>query len=236
VLRHQLAILLGRPPAAELGVADAALPVLPALPETGLPAELLARRPDVRAAQRRVNAADYRLGVAIANLLPTLSLSATGSYSGDQISNVFDTRMWSIAADVFGPIFEGHRRRAEVDRTRAVVADALAAYGQAVLGAFQEVEDALAQEREQIAFLTSLQEQVELAEATLREARLQYANGLGDYLNVLTALATVQRLERDELTARQQLVAFRIQLYRALAGTWPQGITRPEQTQTGDST
>jgi outer membrane protein TolC len=234
VLENQLAVLLGEPPGTQIARPPAALPALPPLPSTGLPAELLARRPDVRAAQLRVMSADNRVGVAIAALLPTLTLSATGSYSGRSIAEIFDLRFWSIAADVFAPIFEGHRRTAEVDRARAVLRELLTAYTQAVLRAFQEVEDALVQERRQRDFLVSLDEQVSLAEATLREARLQYANGLGEYLNVLTALSALQRLERDRLTAQQQLVAFRIQLYRALAGSWPADLIRKELPGSGE--
>lgn len=234
VLEHQLAVLLGEPPGADLPVPADALPELPPLPSTGLPADLLARRPDVRAAQLRVTSADNRVGVAIAGLLPTLRLSATGSYSGSSISDIFDLRFWSIAADVFAPIFEGHRRTAEVDRARAASGELLTAYAQAVLRSFQEVEDALVQEQRQREFLASIKDQVALADATLREARLQYANGLGEYLNVLTALSALQRLQRDRLSAEQQLMAFRIQLYRALAGSWPADLTRPELPDSGE--
>ncbi len=240
VLEHQLAVLLGRAPNSELPVPAADLPALPPMPDAGLPAELLDRRPDVRAARLRVESADLRVGVAVANLLPSLRLTAAGGYEGGQISDLFDARFWTLASDLTAPLFEGGRRRAEVDRARAALDEVVQFYGQTVLRALQEVEDALHAERHQREYVASLTEQVRLAGATLDEARMRYANGLSDYLNVLTSLAALQRLERDHLAARQQLISIRIQLYRALAGSWPEELTRtgevPDRIDAGDET
>ncbi len=93
-----------------------------------------------------------------------------------------------------------------------------------MLEAVREVEDALIQESKQREFLTSIELQIELADATLRQAKLRYANGLSDYLPVLTAVQALQRLQRVEVTARRQMISFRIQLYRALGGSWPEEL------------
>ena len=101
----------------------------------------------------------------------------------------------------------------------------LAAWGESVLRALEEVENALVQEDLQREHIGRLEDQSALAHAALREIRNRYVNGLTDYLDVLTALATVQGLERQELTARRQLLSLRIQLHRALGGTWTERLT-----------
>ena len=135
--------------------------------------------------------------------------------------------MWNLAANLVQPVFEGGRRRAEVRRTDAVKLERLNAYGAAVLTALREVEDALTQERQQRLFIDNLRVQVALARETLGQARQRYTNGLSDYLPVLTALQAQQNRDRDLLTARRQLISYRIQLYRALGGSWARELTFP---------
>ena len=150
VLEHRLAVLLARSPGDPSLPTGEMLPSLPPPPAIGLPATLLKRRPDVQAAQARVMAADNRIGAAIADQFPTLRLSASGGFrSFTDPTDLFDNFIWNIAGGLAGPLFDGLRRRAEVDRTKAVLEDQLLAYGQTVLTAFQEVEDALVQERQQ---------------------------------------------------------------------------------------
>ena len=183
------------------------------LPETGVPADLLKRRPDIRAAELRVIAADYRVAAAVADRLPAIRLTGNVGYQAHRSSDLFDGVHW---------YFGDEGSPAEVDRTKAVVDELLKAYGQALLVAFQEVEDALAQERNQHDYLGLLQKQVELARQTLDAAQARYVNGQGDYLPVLTALQSRQRLERAYLTAQRDLIISRIQLCRALGGAWAQ--------------
>jgi NodT family efflux transporter outer membrane factor (OMF) lipoprotein len=224
VLEHQLAVLLGRPPGKAPMPDRAKLPLVPPLPKTGVPAALLQRRPDVRAAHTRLVAADHRVAAAMADQLPAIRLTAESLYRGRTGENMFDSWTWNIGAGLVQPLFDGGRRAAETGRTRAVVAERLHAYGGTVLHAFQEVEDALSQEREQVAFLVSLAEQVRLSETTLKVAGRRYRNGMTDFLNVLTALQTLQNRQRDLLVAERQRITYRIQLYRALGGAWPKTI------------
>ena len=225
VLEHRLAVLLARSPSQPKLPMKATLPSLPAPPELGVPSTLLTRRPDVRAAQLRVAAADNRIGAAIADQFPTLRLSASAGYrSFTNIGDLFNDLIWTVAGGIAGPLFDGFRRRAEVDRTKAVLQDQLWAYGQVVLTAFQEVEDALVQEAQQQKRLYELDKQVALSKETLAQARTRYLNGLSDYLPVLTALTGLQQLEQSQLAARRGLLSFRIQLYRALGGGWTSEI------------
>jgi len=226
VLKHQLAALAGQTPRSETPQPAAALPQMPDLPATGLPAELLQRRPDVQAAYSRLAAADGRTAVAAAALLPSLRLGGRAGYQWGELHDLFENGMWSIAGGLTAPIFQGGRLRADVDRARAEAMQRLREYEQTMLTAFREVEDALVQEEQQRAFLSSLQEQVQLSEATLEQAQLRYKNGLNDYLPVLTALQSLQELQRQRLTARRELIRFRIRLYEALGGSWPAVMKR----------
>lgn len=218
ILRHRLAVLLGRAPRQPLGLEPDSLPALPPLPETGLPAELVRRRPDVQRAFLRLRAADADLAAAISNQYPRLSLTASLSTSNDGAATLFDDWVRSLAANLIAPLFDGGERDAEVDRTRALQNQRLYEYGQATLVAFQEVEDALIGERKQRERIDSLERQAELSGQAYRQLRLEYLNGVGDYIDVLTALDEDQRLRRELVAARLTLLERRIDLYRALAG------------------
>jgi NodT family efflux transporter outer membrane factor (OMF) lipoprotein len=228
VLSHQLAVLLGRPPASLDLDAAAVLPALPALPATGLPADLLGRRPDVRRAYQQVLASDRRLASARADRWPRLALSASGGLSSDELRDLVDDWIATIAAQLVAPLFDAGRRSAEVKRTRAVVSERLHGYGDVVLIALQEVEDALVRERQQRAFIESLDLQLELAQEALLRIRDRYIKGAVLYLDVLAALQSQQALSRNRLTAARELVAVRIALHRALSGGF--ALPAPPQT------
>lgn len=222
VLEHQLALLVGKPPGRlALGERDE-LPQVPALPSTGVPADLLVRRPDVRAAQKRVEAADYRVAVAVANRLPSLRLSGSAGFQDNSLGDLLKTPVWTIAGSLLAPIFNAGRLKAEVRRSEAEVRDLLYQFGQALLEAMVEVENALVQEKKQIEHLEALGKQVELANETLKQARARYRDGIGEqgFLQVLTSQQSQQQAELELLQARRQVLSYRIQLYRALGGTW----------------
>jgi NodT family efflux transporter outer membrane factor (OMF) lipoprotein len=232
LIEHRLAVLAGAPPQGFAATAGDTLPPPPAqVPGIGLPADLLERRPDVRAARRRVEAADYRVAVAVADRLPALRLRGSAGLQSTSLADFIASPLWSILASVTAPLFDGGRRAAEVERNRAVVEERLMGYGQVMLQAMVEVESALVQERRQLAYIAALQESVELSEATLREAQARYRQGLVDYLPVLAALQGLQRAELNLLLARRQLLSYRIQLCRALGGGWTQELVAPERQQ-----
>jgi NodT family efflux transporter outer membrane factor (OMF) lipoprotein len=218
VQRHELAVLLGRPPRAENLPEVRALPPLPPLPDTGLPAELVARRPDVRAAARRLEASDLDLDAAQADRLPALRLTASAAYASDDPGTLFDNWLLNLAAGLTMPLLDGGRRRAETDRTAAVREERVARYREAVLAAFREVEDALVRERRLREEAAALGEELDCGRKALTEARALYVKGQTDYLRVLTALASVQLLERRRISAEANLLRNRVALYRALGG------------------
>lgn len=218
VLEHQLAVLLGRPPQNEIAYVPDSLPELPPLPDTGIPAALLQRRPDVQSAFHLLQASDREVAAAISNRYPRLSISTSAQLRANNFDNLLEDWAYSLGGNLVAPLFYGGRLNAEVDRTQAVKNQRLYEYGQTVLVAFQEVEDALIQERKQLESIEVLEEQLELATSAYQQLEIEYFNGLSDYLAVLTALNQEQQLRRDLITANSLLLEYRIALYRALAG------------------
>jgi len=221
VLENQLAVLLGQPPNQLQFPQQTNFVDLPPLPQTGLPADLLQQRPDLRRAFHELLAADQRVAVALAERFPQLSLSATLETSGEHTRDLFDNWLGNLSANLLAPIFDAGERKAEVDRTRAAAAEKLHDYGQAILKAVAEVEDALVREKHQQEYLASLQKQLELADQVIRSLRDRYFKGAVDYQRVLDALLSQQSLQRNLLTSQRELLENRIALYRALGGGWP---------------
>jgi NodT family efflux transporter outer membrane factor (OMF) lipoprotein len=231
VLEHQLAVLLGRPPGSVSNGRPEKMLDVPPLPTPGLPADLIRRRPDLRAAERRVQAADHRVAAAIADQWPRLSLSADAATSGSRTRDLFDNWLATIAGNVTAPLFDAGLRQAEVDRTRAVLSERINSYGAEVLAALAEVEDALMQEARQSEYVDNLARQIDLSQKATERTLDQYSKGGADFTRYLTTLLNYQRLQRTYVAAQRDLVLFRIDLYRALAGSWP--LDRPQPAGTG---
>ncbi len=226
----RLAALTTRPRgelAAQIAAAPAALPTLPPVPATGLPVDLLDRRPDLRAARRRLVAADHRVAAAVADRLPSLRLQGGLSLSSVNLSDLIATPLWNLLASVTAPLFDDGRRSAAIDQQRAVVSERVARYGQALSTAMVEVEGALAQERHHVALVAELATQRELATATVRAAQDRYREGQIDYLPVLSAVQGEQRVELAALDASRRHLSTRVALYRALGGTWTRALVAP---------
>lgn len=217
-LEHALAVLLGKPPQEEMAPQDYSLPDLPPLPATGLTTDLVQRRPDILSAFNLLASADRELAAAIADQYPSLSFQATIFTEGETANDLFDEWIRNFTGNLVFPLFRGNALAAEADRAGALKRQRLADYAQTTLVAFQEVEDALIQEQKQADRIESLQTQIQLASQTYEQLRIQYFNGVTNYIDVLTALIEIQQLRRDLIAARLALLEFRIALYRALAG------------------
>ncbi|OYP35167.1 TolC family protein [Rhodopirellula sp. MGV] len=218
VLEHQMAILLGQLPQQATYATGRKLPELPPMPATGLPAELLKRRPDVRRDYLAFMAADRDLASAISDQFPRLNLTGSLLNSARRSEDLFRDWFVSIGAQLVGPLFDGGQRRAEIARTGAVVRQRFNEYGDTMLNAFREVEDSLAQEKYQIERLKHLRAQSKFADQAAELLLEQYYIGDADYLDVLSAITAEQRLQRETLTAQLELLLIRVSLYLALAG------------------
>jgi NodT family efflux transporter outer membrane factor (OMF) lipoprotein len=229
---HALAVLIGRYPAEDVAGELVVLPSPPVAFPAGLPSELLTRRPDLRAALLRVQANDEQLAVAIADRFPKINL--LGSYG--QSRNTFSVpsisgEFWNLAAGLTLPLIDGGRRRAEVERQQALLAESLAGYRQTVLVAFQEVEDALTRNatiERRIDYLVTAEQ---AAADALRLSIERYRYGLSEYLQVVTAQVFHFQIQGNLIAARRQMLSDRISLARALGGEWPM----PDENETLNS-
>ncbi|WP_369959333.1 efflux transporter outer membrane subunit [Pseudomonas benzenivorans] len=220
-LEHAIAVLVGVPPS-ELGIAPRdALPLLPQIP-VALPSQLLERRPDVAAAERRVMAANAQIGVAEAAWYPDLRLSASGGYRGSSFADwvSLPNRFWSIGPDLALTLFDGGARRAELQRSEAAYEQTVAEYRQVVLDSFREVEDRLVQLRVQEQEAQVQQQALEAARESLRLLENQYRAGTVDFNSVVNVQATALNNERSSLTLLGSRLTASVQLIAALGGGW----------------
>lgn len=226
VLEHQLATLTGQLPQSASFDPGTSLPELPPAPYTGLPLELVQRRPDVRSDYLAFVAADRDLASAVTAQYPRLSIGGALVNSATSSDNLLRDWFLSIGSQLIAPLFDGGERRAEVDRNAALVSQRFSEFRQSTLIAFQEVEDSLALEYFQIQRIERLNEQVELASQSTEQLRLGYfLTPDTNFLDYLSATQSQQRLQREILSARLDLVLIRVGLYLALAGDFD---TRPQ--------
>ena len=220
-LEHALAVLVGKSPQ-QFAIAPAIVQVKPPEIPVGLPSELLERRPDISAAERRIAAANAQIGVARAGFFPSLSLFGTGGYQGSVLSDLFSlpNRIWSFGGSLLETIFTGGKRRAASRQALAAYDASVADYRETVLTAFQEVENNLAALRILAEEANYQSDAVAAAEHSLFLAKNRYLNGITTYFEVVTAQTIALSNERlaVELLTRQLTAS--INLIKALGGGW----------------
>ncbi len=218
---HAIALLLGRPASTFSIIAQPFKPAAPAIP-SGIPSQLLERRPDIAAAERAVAAANAQIGVARAAFFPTVTLSGSAGFESTSLGNLVSgpSFAWSLGALAAQTVFDGGLRKATVAQYRAQYAGTVAVYRQTVLTAFQEVEDNLAALR----ILSQEQRQqnvaVEAARRTVNLATNRFQLGIDSYLNVVVAQATLLGNEQTEVILQIQQMTASVQLILALGGGW----------------
>ncbi|MCH7227256.1 efflux transporter outer membrane subunit [Verrucomicrobiaceae bacterium E54] len=218
---RQLEILLGRYPSAEL-VGRSTLPGVKSMPPAGLPSELLLRRPDILAAERRLAAAGRRRDEAFLAFFPSFSLTATAGQSTDQLRNIFDSAygVWSIAGQAAQPILQGGRLKSQLEARGAEEREALADLQQTVLRGFGEVETALAADRYLAARVTAIDSAFEMARDGAESARRDFTLGTGDVLTLLASENRRIELASQRLTLRRLRLENRVNLHLALGGDY----------------
>lgn len=220
-LEHAIAVLTGRPPAGFAIESAEHAPKPPAAP-SALPAELLERRPDIAAAERRVAAANAQIGVAEAAWFPTATLSASYGFQTAAAAQWFTlpSRFWSIGPALALQLLDGGRRAAASDQAIAAYDAAVANYRQVVLTGFQEVEDNLAALRilEEEARVQG--EAAAAAEKSLEYSLNQYKAGITTYLQVVSAQATALSAQRTSADILARRMTASVQLVKALGGGW----------------
>jgi NodT family efflux transporter outer membrane factor (OMF) lipoprotein len=218
---HAIAILIGKPPA-EFSLAAAPLNYQPPSTPIGLPSELLQRRPDIAAAERRVAEANQQIGIARAAYFPTVTLGGTAGFSGSQGSNWFTwpSGFWAVGPALAQTLFDAGRRRATSESARANYDASVATYRQTSLTAFQEVEDNVAALR----ILEDEAQQQEQAVASSKDSlhlfTNRYKGGVDTYLQVITAQTTELASERNAIDIQRRRLDASVLLIKALGGGW----------------
>jgi len=228
-IEHALALLVGRP-ASAFSITIAPLSAAPLVVPAGLPSELLERRPDIAAAERRVASANARVGVATAAFFPVLTLSASAGFESSVFGSLLagGSSFWAVGPALLVNVFDAGRRRAAADQARAAYDQASAQYRESVLSAFREVEDQLAALRildEEAAIQSRA---VDAAERSLTQATNRYRGGLASYLEVTSAQSAALANERAAVGIMTRRMNASVQLMKGLGGGW-QSSTLPLQ-------
>jgi NodT family efflux transporter outer membrane factor (OMF) lipoprotein len=220
-LEHAIAILTGKAPA-DLTIPPAPIAGQPPRVPVALPSELLERRPDIAAAERRVASANAQIGVAQAAYFPSLTLSASGGFQSSTLGKLFSlpSRFWSIGPALAETLFDGGRRRAATEQAKASYDEAVAVYRENVLTAFQGVEDNLAALRILDQETREQADAVASAERSLTLAKNRYEGGITSYLEVVTAESAALANERTAVDLLTRRMAASVNLVKALGGGW----------------
>ena len=220
-LEHAIAVLTGKPPAGfSLAVApfDARPPPVP----VGVPSDLLERRPDISAAERRAAAVNAAIGVARSAYFPRLVLGTSGGWQSGEAARWFDwpSRFWSIGPELAATLFDNGVRRAQTEQADAAFDEAVAHYRQTVLAAFQSVEDNLAALRVLDQEAREQRTAVDSSLHLLDLANIRYRTGIASYLNVITAQTALLSNREAELQIQLRQMISSISLVKALGGGW----------------
>jgi NodT family efflux transporter outer membrane factor (OMF) lipoprotein len=218
---HAIAILTGKPPA-ELTIPPAILTAPPPSVPIAVPSELLERRPDIAASERRVASANEQIGIAMSAFYPTVALSGSVGFENISIASWFTWpgRIWSVGPSLAQTLFDAGRRKAIVAEDQASYDSTVAAYRQTVLTAFQQVEDNLAALRILEQEAAKVQETVQAANRALTVSTAQYRAGTTAYLTVITEQAALLNAQDTATQVLTRRLTSSVLLIQALGGGW----------------
>jgi len=232
-LEHAIAVLAGKAPA-ELSIPAAPLKANLKRTPVSLPATLLERRPDIAAAERRVASANAQIGVARAAYFPALSLTGGGGFQSASLGSLISSSAftWSVGANLAQTLFDAGRRRAVTEQARAIYERTVAGYRQAVLTAFQDVEDNLST-------LRILEQEIEEQDAAVKSSQRyltlandRYRLGIDSYLNIIAAQTSTLNNQRTAVNLRTQQAVATVQLIKAVGGGWTAAQLEPTKSTT----
>ena len=220
-LEHAIATLIGKP-ASLFSMATNSLTAKPVPIPFTVPSQLLERRPDIAAAERRVAEANAQIGVARAAYFPTITLSGSVGYQGSSLGNLASGPglAWSVGSTLAQTLFDAGKRKAVTEQARARYQGTVANYRQAVLSAFQEVEDYLSALRIVSQELQQQNGAVESSQRYLTLANHRYSSGIEIYLEVIAAQTALLSNQRTAMSLRVQRMTASVQLIKALGGSW----------------
>jgi multidrug efflux system outer membrane protein len=215
---NDLRLLLGQTPGTVAHTDPAALAPPPTDLPTGIPSQLLERRPDIQQAEAELMAANANIGVARAQFFPQLSLSGEAGAGGENFANLFSAVLGS--GSITQPLFEGGRLRGQLELSKAQKQELVLNYQKTILGAFRDVSDALIAAQKTRDTREAQEKLVASAQDATRLARIRYQGGATSYLEVLTTDTNLFNAQLSLITAQQNEALTLVQLYSALGGGW----------------
>jgi multidrug efflux system outer membrane protein len=227
---HAVAVLVGQS-ASSLGVPVAPLRATPPPVPLGVPSDELERRPDISAAERLMAYQNAQVGIARSAFYPHITLSGSGGWQSRDLGTLLNapSLFWSLGADALQPIFEGGRNRANLAAARAAYDQSVANYRQAVLTAFQEVEDGISNLSTLSQALATQGAAVDDARRALAIANNRYIGGVTSYLDVINAQTTLLASERLQTQLLGQQMVSSVYLVKALGGGWDDSQLKDQQ-------
>jgi outer membrane protein, multidrug efflux system len=216
ILLNSLAFLSGTTAIGLVQVNTKIFPETKPLSRAGIPSNLLENRPDIQAARMRLSSSNWTIAAAKADLLPSFNLTAQALFSSGKLDLLFQNWIATLVGSIAGPIFDGGLRNAEVKRAKAFAQEQLNVYARTVAQAIREVEDSLVSMQKQAEYIKLLEEQLAIVRLTLKDAMVQYQNGKSGYLSYLIAWSSIERLERQLVGERANVIKDRIGFHRAL--------------------
>jgi outer membrane protein, multidrug efflux system len=219
---NALRLLMGENPGPVAHTDPSALTPPPQDLPTGIPSQLLERRPDIQQSEAQLRAANANIGVARAQFFPQLSISASAGVGGNTFSNIFDSDSRTIygLGSLAQPIFEGGKLRGQLNQAKATDQEMVITYQKTIAGAFRDVSNALIALNKQRVYREQQEKLVAAAQDATRLARLRYEGGSTAYLEVLTTDTNLFSAQLNLATAQQGEALSLVQLYSALGGGW----------------
>ena len=219
---NALRLLIGENPGPVAHTDPNALTPPPQDLPTGIPSQLLERRPDIQQSEAQLKAANANIGVARAQFFPQLSISGSAGVGGNSVSNIFDSESRTIygIGTLAQPLFEGGKLRGQLNQAKAADQEMVITYQKTIAGAFRDVSNALVALNKQRAYREQQEKLVAAAQDATRLARLRYQGGSTAYLEVLTTDTNLFSAQLNLATAQQGEALSLVQLYSALGGGW----------------
>ena len=219
---NAISLLLGENPGPIVHQDSAALAPPPQDLPTGLPSQLLERRPDIQQAEATLISANAQIGVARAQFFPNLSISGSGGVGGDSLSSIFDPAGKTIygIGSLTQPLFEGGKLRGQLQLSEATKQEMVLTYQKTIAGAFRDVSNALIALNKQRAYREQQEKLVNAAQDAVRLANIRYQGGSTAYLEVLTTSSNLYAAQLNLVSAQQGEALALVQLYSALGGGW----------------
>lgn len=219
-LLNAITLLCGRSSSKDITVSTPRLSAIPMMPDTGIPADLLSNRPDIKSAAFRLAASKWAIFQARADRLPSLNLTGSFLFQHTTLESILKNWILALASRLSGTLFDGGKKRAAIDLASAVVDERFTLYEETVFTAIMEVENSIASEKYRTRWIDLLKAELCAAKLALEEARNRYIKGMDPFIPVVTEQLNVQNLEMNLLEQKASLFKDRIALHRAIGGKW----------------